>query len=104
MLLIDVERESGNDTALIRCSGEIDVATCTGLIETLDSVITDRPQQLRVDLQGVSFIDSTGIGCLLHAALQARAAGTTFELVPGEPTMRFIRSSGLGNRLPIVSA
>jgi anti-sigma B factor antagonist len=102
MLLIDVERESANDTAVVRCSGEIDVATCAALIETFDSVIPDRPQHLRVDLEEVTFIDSTGIGCLLHAALQAQAAGTTFELVPGEPTMRFIRSSGLGNRLPIV--
>jgi anti-sigma B factor antagonist len=104
MLLIDVVRESGNDTAVIRCSGEIDVATCAALIETFDTVLPGRPQHLRVDLQDVRFIDSTGIGCLLHAALQAQAAGTTFELLPGEPTLRFIRSSGLGNRLPIVSA
>jgi anti-sigma B factor antagonist len=104
MLLTDVERESGNDTLLIRCSGEIDVATCGTLIEAFDTVLPDRPRHLRVDLQNVTFIDSTGIGCLLHAALQAQASGTAFELLPGEPTLRFIRSSGLGNRLPIVSA
>ena len=102
MLAIDVAYEE--DATIVRCAGEIDVATCASLIDTFDGLIPAAETVLRVDLRDVTFIDSTGIGCLLHASLQAQAAGTPFEVVPGEATMRFIESSGLGNRLPLAPA
>jgi anti-sigma B factor antagonist len=105
MLQIDVEPAGAEyRTTVVRCAGEIDVATCASLIDTFDNLVPDAETTVRVDLCEVTFIDSTGIGCLLHAALQARAAGTPFEIVPGETTTRFISSSGLGNQLPLVPA
>jgi len=104
MLQIDVEPAGEGRTTVVRCAGEIDVATCASLIDTFDSLVPDADTTVRVDLRDVTFIDSTGIGCLLHAALQARAAGTPFEIVPGQTTTRFISSSGLGSQLPLVPA
>jgi len=99
MLKLHVEHENPA-TTVIQCTGEVDVATCSKLIDAFDRLMPDAPG-IRVDMRRVSFIDSTGIGCLLHAAIVAAAQDIPFEVVPGEATMHFIRRSGLGNRLPL---
>jgi anti-anti-sigma factor len=48
-----------------------------------------------VDLSGVSFIDSTGIGCLLHGAFRADKMSVAFEVLPGRAVERFLSVSGL---------
>jgi anti-sigma B factor antagonist len=104
MPILDVTMLMDPGTATVRCAGEIDVGTCTKLIDALEHVELQDVTAVRVDLTHVGFIDSTGIGCLLHGALRAEKAGVAFEIVPSEAVERFVEVSGLGGHLRMVVA
>jgi anti-anti-sigma factor len=104
MPILDVTTSSDPHTAVVRCAGEIDVGTCTKLIDALEGIDLQHVDGILVDLSGVTFIDSTGIGCLLHGALRAEKAGVAFEIVPSDPVERFVEVSGLGSHLRMVAA
>ena len=104
MLDVHVEyRQTDPPTTVVRCVGEVDVSSCDTLIDAFDRLLTRNGSGCRVDLRAVSFIDSTGIGCLLHAAIAADKLGVPFQIVPGEATLRFITTSGVGKRLPLTA-
>jgi anti-sigma B factor antagonist len=90
--------------ATICCAGELDVGSCRKLIDAIESVYEPELQQLRVDLSGVTFIDSTGIGCLIHADLQCREQGIRLEIVPGTATLNLIRLTHLGAHLTLTDS
>jgi anti-anti-sigma factor len=53
---------------LVRLAGELDVATAAPLIEFLRDQTARHPAHLVVDLEGVRFLASAGVGVLLAAA------------------------------------
>jgi anti-sigma B factor antagonist len=98
---LNVETDIGAGRTEIRCAGEIDVGTCATLIDAFDRTLSGSVDAVRVDLQAVTFIDSTGIGCLLHGALKAEKLGAAFLVVPSDAVQRFIDLTGLGHPLQI---
>lgn len=97
---IGSKRESLS-AATICCAGELDVGSCRKLIDAFERLHEPRLERLRVDLSGVTFIDSTGIGCLIHADLQCRKQDIRLEIVPGAATLNLIRLTRLGKHLPL---
>ncbi len=97
---IGSKRESSS-TATISCAGELDVGSCRKLIDAIERLYEPELKRLRVDLSGVTFIDSTGIGCLIHADLQCRKQDIRLEIVPGTATLNLIRLTHLGKHLPL---
>ena len=97
---IGVNHDSSS-AATIRCAGELDVGSCRRLIDAIESTYDPRLERLCVDLSQVTFIDSTGIGCLIHADLQCRKQAVRLEIVPGTATLDLVRLTHLGNHLPL---
>jgi stage II sporulation protein AA (anti-sigma F factor antagonist) len=62
-LEIEVTRE-GEDV-VVRPHGEIDVQTAPALRHAMDQAVESAKGDLVVDLEGVGFIDSSGLGVLL---------------------------------------
>ncbi|MFG1953835.1 STAS domain-containing protein [Micromonospora sp. NPDC048830] len=61
-------------------AGELDLATVETLYDSVTQTITaGRPGRLVVDLAGVTFCDSTGIGALLDARTAANSSGVAFQ-------------------------
>jgi anti-sigma B factor antagonist len=58
---------------VLRLAGEVDVATAPRLRDRLVQLITEGPPQLIVDMSGLSFIDSMGLGALVSGLKRARA-------------------------------
>jgi anti-sigma B factor antagonist len=94
---------------VVRCAGEIDLASHGELAEAIDWSYTSDLHTLRVDLSAVTFIDSRGIQCLLDAEERSRRLATRFEVVPS-PTLRrivsivgvrFARPGGTGDGLRV---
>jgi len=79
-------------------SGELDIAAADRLRQTMLRVCLDRDLVL-VDLQGVTFIDSTIIGVLVAAWKRCGMSGGRFFLtgVNGEPrrTLELVGLTGL---------
>jgi anti-anti-sigma factor len=98
---VKVKRVTPSATT-IGCSGELDVASCGRLIDAIESAYVPGLAVLKVDLFEVTFIDSTGMGCLIHGALQSTKRGVRFEIVPGQATLDLMRTTGLGSHLRVV--
>jgi anti-sigma B factor antagonist len=58
---------------VLRLAGEVDVATAPRLRDRLVQLVTDGPPRVVVDLSGLSFIDSMGLGALVSGLKRARA-------------------------------
>ncbi|CAO0837571.1 Anti-sigma factor antagonist OS=Streptomyces microflavus OX=1919 GN=rsbV_1 PE=3 SV=1 [Streptomyces microflavus] len=57
----------GGDRTVVEVGGEIDVYTAPKLREQLVELVNDGSYHLVVDMEGVDFLDSTGLGVLVAA-------------------------------------
>jgi anti-sigma B factor antagonist len=78
-LEVDVEDLADHTIVLVR--GEVDLATSPALRERLVEITEGETPRVVVDLEEVSFIDSTGIGVLVGGIKRARSQGGELSLV-----------------------
>ena len=79
-MAVYTQEENGVLTA--RLTGEIDHHTARWLRADLDTAIQDtKPQILRLDFGGVSFMDSSGIGLVMGRYKNMQARNGKVELV-----------------------
>jgi anti-sigma B factor antagonist len=82
-----VVREAGEWTVLA-VSGEIDIATAPSLREKLHSLLAEGNKQLIIDLDEVTFLDSTALGVLVGVLKRARTEGGELRIVCNQPRVR----------------
>jgi anti-sigma B factor antagonist len=94
-LLLEYRLDSG--VAVVKVTGEVDVATSGALRDGLVRVITDEGQSgLVVNLADVKFIDSTGVGVLVGVWHRVRATNRSLALAaPSQHARRVLNTSGL---------
>jgi anti-sigma B factor antagonist len=76
---IDVRRVDSH--AVVDVKGEIDVYTAPKLRENLIELVSEGSYNVVVNLEGVDFLDSTGLGVLVGALKRVRAHDGTLSLV-----------------------
>lgn len=76
--------------SILTATGEVDVFTAPTLDEAITREFTAERTQLVVDLSGVSFLDSTGLGVLVKGLKGARDAGGSLDLVVSSDRIRRI--------------
>jgi len=69
------------DQVVVQVAGEIDVYTAASLREKLADLIDADHTDVVVDLTGVTFMDSTGLGVLVGALKKVRGYGGRLQLV-----------------------
>ena len=67
--------------AVMRVTGEIDMATAPRLRQHVQTVTARKPPGLVLDLDRVDFIDSTGLGVMVGAAKRMRMISGEFRIV-----------------------
>jgi anti-sigma B factor antagonist len=89
-LTVTVESMAADGPAwpMVRVSGEIDIQTSPILEEQLQNVLTQGHSSVVVDLEGVTFLDSTGLSVLIVGLKQCQAAGGELHLVSPRPNVR----------------
>jgi anti-anti-sigma factor len=80
-------RESGA-LWLVRVRGEIDLASAPKLGAVLDQAIAAQPAQVMVELESVSFMDSTGLRVLVEAQRRLQQRGGTLVIDGMSETVR----------------
>jgi anti-sigma B factor antagonist len=71
-----IEQRRVGAVEVLELSGELDLAGAPGLAVRLDALRSHgRPARVLVDLDGLSFCDSSGLRALIGAAGEVRAAG-----------------------------
>jgi anti-anti-sigma factor len=90
--LTQVER---NGVVCLRPEGELDNATLEPLRARLDHLGRCR-KTVRLDLGGLTFLGTSGLGVLLDASTEARRHGQRFTFYHGRPEVeRMLRLSGV---------
>jgi anti-anti-sigma factor len=49
---------------------------------------------LRIDTSGLSFMDSSGLACLLEAHREGQARGASLEVIPSPAVSRLVELTG----------
>lgn len=93
---VNVQRQDG--FFVVTATGELDVYTSAELRETLEGVLSDGAEHVVVDLTGLTFMDSSGLGLLVgtQKAIKELPHGS-FAVVcdDGGPVLRLITLTGL---------
>jgi anti-sigma B factor antagonist len=85
---LSLEVDSTLAPPVLVVSGEIDLSTAPAVGDELQRLVDDGNPTVIVDLDGVDFLDSTGLGALVKARSAATAAGGTLPLVCGHTRIR----------------
>ena len=87
---------SAGDCAVLRVAGEIDIGTAPELRQRVFHLIDDGSPHVIMDLRGVDFLDSTGLGALVNSLQRLRAREGSLRLVTsGGPILRVFKLTGL---------
>ena len=85
---VSVRDDAGAVT--ITVEGEVDVATAPTVRDELYRLIDRGTKRIVVDLSGMEFIDSTGLGVFVGALKRSREGGGELELRSLKPAARKI--------------
>ena len=87
---------------VLRTLGDVDVYSAAQLRETVNNLITLGHHRLVLDLAGLEFTDSTGIGVMVgaHKRLKAAAGSIALAAVP-ENLVRVLKITGLTRVFPV---
>jgi anti-sigma B factor antagonist len=87
---MDIEVSQSNSVTLIVPKGDLDMGTADQVKRTLTGLIEKGQAKLVMDLGGVTYIDSSGLGALVAAMKQARAVGGNLKLCALQEDVRSI--------------
>ncbi|MGH9380386.1 MAG: STAS domain-containing protein [Thermoanaerobaculia bacterium] len=98
-----VEKRTFEDGILLRVAGVIRLGESTAFFrQTLERALEEEGGDVLLDLSGINFIDSTGLGEMVGYLGRFQARGRRLALIrPSEPILQVLRVSRLGDRFSI---
>ena len=103
MEILDVRTEDRNGLVHVALVGELDLSTVAKVQEELRRVEASSPATLVVDLSKLTFLDSTGLRCIVTADERARTDGRRIVIVRGpDAVQRVFAITRLEDRLEMV--
>lgn len=91
-----VETGPAGDVSVVEVAGEIDVYTAPKLREKLLEIVDAGQYHVVVDIRGVEFLDSTGLGVLVGGLKRVRQHDGSLRLVcTQERILKIFRITGL---------
>ena len=95
--------EQRGSAAYVTLDGELDISTAQRLEDDLRRIEAEQPELIVLDLQQLTFMESTGLRLLIMADARAREDGRRLAIVRGnEMVHRVMRMTRLDERLDIV--
>ena len=100
-LLLEVIEVRDAGRVRVRLRGELDLASAPRLAECLQR-LSERREQVLLDLDELTFIDMSGLRTLLTAAEDASRDGWAFTVTRGsDPVRRLLTLVRLDGQLPV---
>lgn len=78
---VEIATSASGTATVVAVTGELDVYTAPDLEVALNDLIQQGRSELVIDLSGVEFLDSTGLGVMVKALKWAREAGGSLRVV-----------------------
>ena len=102
-LQIEVRRDGGR--VVLALVGELDMASADRLQQAVDDDALRTETSVVLDLEGLQFIDSTGLRVILRALERCRGRGQEFAITRGSPQVqRLLSITGVAAHLPTISS
>jgi anti-sigma B factor antagonist len=99
---LSIAVQHGADEVVFRLTGEVDVLTVTDLSTMVNEMLADPPSRIVLDMAGVTFCDSQGLGTLVVLSRKAEHAGSVLALNNvGDFLLRVLDITGLRSALMI---
>jgi anti-anti-sigma factor len=101
--ILEVKTEERNGLVHVALMGELDLSTVAKVQEELRKVEATAPPTMVVDLSKLTFLDSTGLRCIVTADERARDEGRRVVIVRGpDAVQRVFTITRLEERLEMV--
>ncbi|QFY08413.1 anti-sigma factor antagonist [Nonomuraea phyllanthi] len=102
MDILRMTRRQHGDLVVVSLAGEVDVDNVSQVRACLDEAASAVRPRLVVDLTGLTFIDTTGLGVLVRQLAMLRDRDGTMALVaPDGQVLRRLRRTNLAPLFPI---
>jgi anti-sigma B factor antagonist len=90
-MALEVEtRPADNGVTVLSPSGRLDVAGAPVLKEAIGEAVRNSPAKVVIDMEGVSFVDSTGLGSVIAALKQIRNSQGELRLAAPNQQVRVV--------------
>lgn len=83
-------RQADNGVTVLAPTGRLDVAGAPALKDAINEVAKNGPTRLVIDMEGVSFVDSTGLGSVIAALKQVRTNQGELRLAAPNQQVRVV--------------
>ncbi|MCE5204231.1 MAG: STAS domain-containing protein [Coriobacteriales bacterium] len=101
---LDISVDRDGATCRMQVSGEVDVYTSPMLKARIIDAIEDGCTDLVIDLEGVGFIDSSGLGVLVSGLRRVKERSGSMRLVcTKDNILKIFRITGLDKVFPVFS-
>jgi len=102
---LSIEARAMGDRTVLTVRGELDLYTAPALRDRVLAVAAEGQRRLVIDLSGVPFMDSSGLGVIVACLKRLRESGGDLALVtaPGSPPSKLLSLTGLDRAIPTSS-
>lgn len=83
-MALSIDLSQGDTHWLLSLSGDLDYGECASFRMSIDRVLKSSPPSTVVDLSGLEYLDSSGLGLLLSLSKEYGAQGGRLVLVTNE--------------------
>ena len=103
---LEIESRQENGWTVLAVGGELDLYTAPRLREDVLATLEGGADRIAIDLNGVGFIDSTGLGILVACLKRVRERDGRMVLIAPDtsPLRRLLALTGLEQVLPTHAA
>jgi anti-sigma B factor antagonist len=99
---VEIEITDAGDYRVIKPDGDLDVYTVGSLRDVIGQMIEDETPRVVVDLDGVPFMDSSGLGALMGGVRRLREAGGDLAIAcTREQHLKLFAITGFGEGVSI---
>ena len=85
---LTITSHSEGETVRLALEGELDLASAGQVQDGLAEAEASAARRIVIDLDGLAFIDSTGLRTLIEADARARERGSELVLRPGDESIQ----------------
>jgi anti-sigma B factor antagonist len=99
---VDIEITDAGDYRILKPTGDLDVYTVGSLRDAIGQMIDERTPRVVADLDGVPFMDSSGLGALMGGVRRLREAGGDLAIAcTREQHLKLFAITGFGEGVSI---
>ena len=96
-----MREETRGDAFILTLDGEFDLSSAPVVRAALDNAVDSGTRRIVIDMLDCRFIDSTGLGVLLHTAKRIEAAGGMALVCVDEQIRRLLGLTMIDRTIPV---